>query len=204
MSIWANVATKRSRGARPRGRRHRRQRPCGLHGGALRGARRLPPARRRRARRPEDCFRAPSVVENFPGYPQGVLGPQLMADLREQAERFGTRFLTRDGRSRRARRARPELRIVCGRTGARSRRAPSSSPWARRRERSAYRARQELGGGRGVAYCAVCEAPLYAGRDTIVIGGGDSAMEEALGLARHARSVRARAPPRASSLRRRS
>ncbi len=48
---------------------------------------------------------------------------------------------------------------------------------------------RELGGGRGVAYCAVCEAPLYAGRDTIVIGGGDSAMEEALGLARHARSV---------------
>ena len=40
-----------------------------------------------------------------------------------------------------------------------------------------------------MAYCAVCEAPLYAGRDTVVIGGGDSAMEEALGLARQARSV---------------
>jgi thioredoxin reductase (NADPH) len=48
---------------------------------------------------------------------------------------------------------------------------------------------EELGGGRGVAYCAVCEAPLYAGKDTVVVGGGDSAMEEALGLARHARSV---------------
>jgi thioredoxin reductase (NADPH) len=43
--------------------------------------------------------------------------------------------------------------------------------------------------GRGVAFCAVCDAPLFAGKDTLVIGGGDSAMEEALGLARHARHV---------------
>ena len=47
----------------------------------------------------------------------------------------------------------------------------------------------ELCAGRGIAYCAVCDAPLYEGRRTVVVGGGDSAMKEALGLARHAQSV---------------
>jgi len=137
---------------------------------------------------PGGLLQGTDVVENFPGYPKGVLGPQLMADLREQAERFGTRFLIREV-------DRIELANAPG--------APHRL-WAAGREISARAVilatgasprvlgvpgEAELGGGRGVAYCAVCEAPLYAGRATIVIGGGDSAMEEALGLARHARSV---------------
>ena len=128
------------------------------------------------------------VVENFPGYPKGVLGPQLMADLREQAERFGARFLTRDAdRVELASATGAEHRVSAGDTVINARAvilAMGASP-----RTLGVAGERELGGGRGVAYCAVCEAPLYAGRDTIVIGGGDSATEEALGLARHARSV---------------
>lgn len=137
---------------------------------------------------PGGLLQTTELVENFPGYPQGVLGPALMADLRAQAERFGTRFLTR---------------LVDRVAFATAAGAPHRL-WADGREIAARAVilamgaaprtlgvpgEREFGGGRGVAYCAVCEAPLYAGRDTIVIGGGDSAMEEALGLARHARSV---------------
>jgi len=137
---------------------------------------------------PGGLLQGTELVENFPGYVRGVLGPQLVADLRAQAERFGTRFLTQL----------VDRLELAGAPGAPHR------LWAGGREISTRAVvlamgaaprtlgvpgEQELGGGRGVAYCAVCEAPLYAGRDTIVIGGGDSAMEEALGLARHARSV---------------
>lgn len=128
------------------------------------------------------------VVENFPGYPKGILGPELMADLREQAARFGARFLARDvERLELAREPGEPHRVFAGDREIAARAvilATGSAP-----RKLGVPGEKELGGGRGVAYCAVCEAPLYAGRDTIVVGGGDSAMEEALGLARHARSV---------------
>jgi thioredoxin reductase (NADPH) len=137
---------------------------------------------------PGGLLQGTDLVENFPGYPKGILGPSLVADLREQAERFGARFLARQ----------VERLALAGEPGGRHR------VWAGDREIAARTVilamgaapktlgvpgEAELGGGRGVAYCAVCEAPLYAGKDTVVVGGGDSAMEEALGLARHARSV---------------
>ena len=114
-----------------------------------------------------------SDVENYPGYPDGVLGPEMMQDLRRQAERFGTEFLTDDVTkvdfSERPFRVwvgdeeyRAETVIVA--TGANARQLGLES------ERKLQ--------GRGVSYCAVCDAAFFKDRDIVVVGGGDSAMEE--------------------------
>jgi thioredoxin reductase (NADPH) len=125
-------------------------------------------------------------VENFPGYPQGVMGPQMMQDLRDQAERFGTRMLTEQA-----------TKIEPGAHGE------PHTVWI---DDEAYRARtvilamgaehKKLGvpgeeelGGRGVSYCATCDAAFFKDRTTIIVGGGDSAMEEAIFLAKFSSSV---------------
>jgi thioredoxin reductase (NADPH) len=122
-------------------------------------------------------------VENYPGYPQGVMGPQMMQDLRDQAERFGARFVTENA-----------TRIEPG---------EPHTVWV---DEDAYRARavilamgaehKKLGvpgeeelGGRGVSYCATCDAAFYKDTHTIIVGGGDSAMEEAIFLAKFASKV---------------
>ena len=125
-------------------------------------------------------------VENFPGYPQGVMGPQMMQDLREQAERFGTRFLTENA-----------TRVEFGAEGE------PHTVWV---DDAAYRARtvvlamgaehkklsvpgEEELGGRGVSYCATCDAAFFKDRTTVIVGGGDSAMEEAIFLAKFSAKV---------------
>ncbi len=126
-------------------------------------------------------------VENFPGHPRGVLGPKLVADLREQAARFGARYLGEEA---------TEVELGAQPGGAHVVRAGehvlraralilAMGAWPRA---LGVQGEEELR-GRGVAYCAVCDAPLFAGKDVLVVGGGDSAMEEALGLARHARRI---------------
>jgi thioredoxin reductase (NADPH) len=125
-----------------------------------------------------------SDVENYPGYAEGVLGPQMMQDLRRQAERFGTEFLTDDVTrvdfSERPFRIwvgddeyRAESVIVT--TGASARQLGLES------ERALH--------GRGVTYCATCDAAFYRDREVVVVGGGDSAMEEALFLTKFASKV---------------
>ncbi len=126
-------------------------------------------------------------VENFPGYPQGVMGPQMMQDLRDQAERFGARFITEN-----------VTRVEPGATEG----APHTV-WV---DEDAYKARavvlamgaehKKLGvtgeeelGGRGVSYCATCDAAFFKERETIIVGGGDSAMEEAIFLAKFSDKV---------------
>jgi thioredoxin reductase (NADPH) len=125
-----------------------------------------------------------SDVENYPGYPDGVLGPEMMQDLRRQAERFGTEFLTDDVTkvdfSERPFRVwvgdeeyRAETVIVA--TGANARQLGLAS------ERKLQ--------GRGVSYCAVCDAAFFKDREIVVVGGGDSAMEEATFLAKFGTKV---------------
>jgi thioredoxin reductase (NADPH) len=137
--------------------------------------------------RPGGLLQETSDVENFPGYPRGVAGPQLARDLRDQAERFGARYLTDDAL---------ELSLA-SELGGEHRVGLGAGVLRARTVILAMGARPKALGvpgeealrGKGVAFCAVCDAPLFAGKDALVVGGGDSAMEEALGLARHARRV---------------
>ena len=125
-----------------------------------------------------------SEVENYPGYPDGVMGPSMMQDFRRQAERFGAEFLTDDvtrvDLSERPFRVwvgddeyRAEAVIVA--TGASARQLGLES------ERALH--------GRGVTYCATCDAAFYRDKEVVVVGGGDSAMEEALFLTKFASKV---------------
>src|ERR687898_2822068 len=125
-----------------------------------------------------------SDVENYPGYPEGNLGPQMMVEFRRQAERFGTEFIT-DDVTRVDFSERPfrvwigdeehQARTVVVSTGASARQLGLDSEVALQ--------------GRGVTYCATCDGAFYRDREVVVVGGGDSAMEEALFLTRFASKV---------------
>jgi thioredoxin reductase (NADPH) len=125
-----------------------------------------------------------SDVENYPGYVDGVLGPEMMRDFRAQAERFGAEFLTENVTA--VDFAERPFRIevddetylaeaVIVSTGANARQLGLESEQALQ--------------GRGVSYCAVCDAAFFRDKEVVVVGGGDSAMEEATFLAKYATSV---------------
>src|SRR5437763_10435002 len=125
-----------------------------------------------------------SDVENYPGYPDGVMGPEMMAEFRRQAERFGAEFVT-DDVTRVDFSERPfgvwvegdeyRARSVVIATGA-------SARWLGLPGEQTYQ-------GRGVSACATCDGALFKGRELIVVGGGDTAMEEATFLTRFATKV---------------
>lgn len=124
-------------------------------------------------------------VENFPGFPGGVQGPDLMDGLQEQAEKFGARIVFDDVTEVQLA-GHPKLVV----TGAGETHQTAAVILA---TGSAYR---ELGlpaekklSGRGVSWCATCDGFFFREQDIIVVGGGDSAMEEATFLTRFAKSV---------------
>jgi thioredoxin reductase (NADPH) len=125
-----------------------------------------------------------SDVENYPGYADGVLGPTMMADFRRQAERFGAEFVTDDVTrvdfSERPFRLfvgtdeyRADAVIVATGASARQLGLPSEQTLQ----------------GRGVSYCATCDGAFFRDKVVVVVGGGDSAMEEATFLTRFASKV---------------
>jgi thioredoxin reductase (NADPH) len=123
-------------------------------------------------------------VENFPGFPDGVMGPDLMDKLRSQAERFGTEFVTDDVTSVDLT-VSPKV-VMAGDTEYLADTVVLAMG-------SAYR---ELGvdgekelSGHGVSWCATCDGFFFREQDIVVVGGGDSALEEATFLTRFARSV---------------
>ncbi|MDX6397780.1 MAG: thioredoxin reductase [Gaiellaceae bacterium] len=125
-----------------------------------------------------------SEVENYPGYRDGVMGPEMMAEFRAQAARFGAEFITDDVTrvdfSERPFKVYVEkdeyvASTVIVATGATARQLGLES------ERALH--------GRGVTYCATCDAAFYRDREVVVVGGGDSAMEEALFLTKFASKV---------------
>src|SRR5215467_3456653 len=125
-----------------------------------------------------------SDVENYPGYPDGVMGPEMMAEFRRQAERFGTEFVTDDVTrvdfSERPFRIWVEkdeylAKAVIVATGA-------SARWLGIPGEQQFQ-------GRGVSACATCDGAFFREKELIVVGGGDSAMEEAIFLTRFATRV---------------
>ena len=125
-----------------------------------------------------------SDVENYPGYADGVLGPEMMQDFRRQAERFGAEFITDD--VTRVDFSETPFRIWVGDDEYRAR-TVIVAPGATARQLG-LESEQRLQ-GRGVSYCAVCDAAFFRDQRVVVVGGGDSAMEEATFLAKFASGV---------------
>ncbi|MGI0029878.1 MAG: thioredoxin-disulfide reductase [Nitrososphaera sp.] len=126
-----------------------------------------------------------SEVENYPGFPNGIFGPELMMNMRQQAERFGSvviddEVIKVDFKKRPfvintpSEKYTAEAVIVC--TGA--------SP-----RKLGIPAEQQFS-GRGVSYCATCDGPFFKGEDIVVVGGGDTAIEEATFLTKFGKSVK--------------
>lgn len=125
-----------------------------------------------------------TLVENFPGFPEGILGPELMNRMEEQAMKFGTEIIKRDA-TKVDFKTRPfkvwvedelyEAWSVIIATGAKP-------------KMLGVKGESEFL-GRGVSTCAPCDAPFYKNQEVIVVGGGDSAMEEALTLTKYASKV---------------
>jgi thioredoxin reductase (NADPH) len=126
-------------------------------------------------------------VENYPGYPHGVLGPQMMQDLRDQAERFGARFITENATRIEAAAAEGEPHTVWIDDEEYKTEAVILAMGAEHKKLGVG-GEEELG-GRGVSYCATCDAAFFKDRETIIVGGGDSAMEEAIFLAKFSSKV---------------
>jgi thioredoxin reductase (NADPH) len=125
-----------------------------------------------------------SDVENYPGYPDGILGPQMMQDFRRQAERFGAEFVTDD--VTKVDFTEQPLRVWVGETEHTAEAViVATGASARQLGLESERALQ----GKGVSYCAVCDAAFFREREVVVAGGGDSAMEEAIFLTKFATKV---------------
>jgi thioredoxin reductase (NADPH) len=125
-----------------------------------------------------------SDVENYPGYADGVMGPEMMSDFRRQAERFGAEYLTDD--VTRVDFSEQPFRVWVGDDEYRSRAVivatGASARWLGIESEEQHK-------GRGVSACATCDASFFRDRDVYVVGGGDSAFEEALFLTKFATNV---------------
>jgi thioredoxin reductase (NADPH) len=123
-------------------------------------------------------------VENFPGFPDAIMGPELMDNLRKQAERFGAELVADDAVA-------VDLsatpKVVKTDSGTFEAKAVIVATGSKYRELGVP-GEKELA-GRGVSWCATCDGFFFRGKDIAVIGGGDSAIEEATFLTRFANSV---------------
>ena len=125
-----------------------------------------------------------SDVENYPGYADGVMGPEMMADFRRQAERFGAEFITDD--VTKVDFSEQPLRIWVGSDEYQARAVivatGASARWLGIESEEQHK-------GRGVSACATCDAAFFREKEVYVVGGGDSAFEEALFLTKFASRV---------------
>ena len=123
-------------------------------------------------------------VENFPGFPDGVMGPELMDAMRKQAERFGAELVSDDVVA-------VDLtvspKVVKTETDSYLAKAVIIATGSKYKELDVPGEKQLS--GRGVSWCATCDGFFFRGQDIVVIGGGDSALEEATFLTRFADSV---------------
>ena len=125
-----------------------------------------------------------SDVENYPGYADGVMGPAMMSDFRRQAERFGAEFMTDD--VTRVDFSEQPFRVYVGDT---EHRAESVIVATGASARQLGLPSEQTLQGRGVSYCATCDGAFFRDKVVVVVGGGDSAMEEATFISRFASKV---------------
>ena len=125
-------------------------------------------------------------VENYPGFPGGIMGPEMMQKFRDQAERFGTRFVSEDA-------TRVELsadggphRVWVGDDEYRARAVILAM--GAEHKKLGVPGEEELA-SRGISYCATCDAAFFREKRIMVVGGGDSAMEEAIFLSKFGSTV---------------
>ncbi len=126
-------------------------------------------------------------VENYPGYRDGVMGPEMMQEFRDQAERFGTRYVTDD-----------VTRVELSKDGGLHKVFVGDQEHLTKSVILAMGAEpKKLGvpgeeelAARGVSYCATCDAAFFRDKPTVVVGGGDTAMEDATFLAKFAKDVK--------------
>ena len=126
-------------------------------------------------------------VENYPGYREGVMGPEMMQEFRDQAERFGARLVTEDVDRVELSRDGGVHKVFVGDQEYRTKSvilAMGAEP-----KKIGVPGEDELA-ARGVSYCATCDAAFFRDKPTIVVGGGDTAMEDALFLAKFAKDVK--------------
>ena len=126
-------------------------------------------------------------VENYPGFPEGIMGPEMMQKFRDQAERFGARLLTAEA-------DRVELADELGGihhvwVGNVEHRARTLVLAMGAEHKKLGVGGEEQLAGRGISYCATCDAAFFRDAPTIIVGGGDSAMEEAIFLSKFASHV---------------
>ena len=126
-----------------------------------------------------------SEVENYPGFPNGIFGPELMMNMRQQAERFATTIID-DEVLKVDFKKRPFLISTHSETyeGRAILLCTGASP-----RKLGIDGEQEFG-GRGVSYCATCDGPFFKGEEIAVIGGGDTAIEEATFLTKFGKAVK--------------
>jgi thioredoxin reductase (NADPH) len=126
-------------------------------------------------------------VENYPGFPEGVMGPEMMQRFRAQAERFGARLETDQAdRVELAKEPGGLHSVWVGDTEYQSRTVILAM--GAEHKKLGVSGEEELS-GRGVSYCATCDAAFFKQAPTIIVGGGDSAMEEAIFLSKFASKV---------------
>ncbi|MFC7217152.1 thioredoxin-disulfide reductase [Streptomyces polyrhachis] len=124
-------------------------------------------------------------VENYPGFPQGIMGPELMDNMRAQAERFGAELIPDDVISVELN---GDVKTVTDSAGT-VHRAKSVIVATGSQHRKLDLPREDEFSGRGISWCATCDGFFFKDQDIAVVGGGDTAMEEATFLSRFARSV---------------
>jgi thioredoxin reductase (NADPH) len=125
-------------------------------------------------------------VENFPGFPQGIMGPELMQQMRDQAERFGARLETDEATAVELSTDGGLHKVYLG-DDVYLTRSVILAMGAQHRKLGVPG--EELLSGRGVSYCATCDAAFFRDVPTVIVGGGDSAMEEAMFLSKFASKV---------------
>jgi thioredoxin reductase (NADPH) len=123
-------------------------------------------------------------VENFPGFPESIRGPELIDRMRKQAERFGAKFLFQDAAA--VDFSSKPFKVKAGKQVFEAKSviiATGGSPkWLGLESEARFR-------GRGVSSCAVCDGPLFKEKKVVVVGGGDTAVDETLTLAKFAKEV---------------